>query len=330
MGGIKSDHFRHFCMHCDSAYRILRRHANVILNLFSLMLDAGIHNISEERDKAVFKVEERLKLDLSDEASSMHIFGVIETSMNFLSMNVGIVMDVLHELRQNLSWESSRKLSPPFVENKGFCRLSDHCRLNPMTELSKHLSRTEIDIDDNMMIMSISPSAVPSCTELILGDRVLKINGAPVRTKAEAIAALKASAGSEARIELLRRQFTSPLTAERARKIGLSRLEGFTYFLLSCSKDDSDPVSSFGFTLKLLKNRAHVIALDPKGVASNFFCLGDALLDLDGTPIPFNDLEFVRGYTQKFNKFVQKSRFFVIGTPINSYSSELKLHTHCS
>ncbi|VDM58565.1 unnamed protein product [Angiostrongylus costaricensis] len=105
MGGIKSDHFRHFCMHCDSAYRILRRHANVILNLFSLMLDAGIQNISEERDKAVFKVsEQRLRLDLSDEASSMHIFGVIETSMNFLSMNVGIVMDVLHELRQNLSW----------------------------------------------------------------------------------------------------------------------------------------------------------------------------------------------------------------------------------
>ncbi|EYC37933.1 hypothetical protein Y032_0756g2089 [Ancylostoma ceylanicum] len=104
MGGIKSDHFRHFCMHCDSAYRILRRHANVILNLFSLMLDAGIHNISEERDKAVFKVEERLRLDLSDEAASMHIFGVIETSMNFLSMNVGIVMDVLHDLRQNLSW----------------------------------------------------------------------------------------------------------------------------------------------------------------------------------------------------------------------------------
>ncbi|WKX92385.1 hypothetical protein Q1695_010425 [Nippostrongylus brasiliensis] len=104
MGGIKSDHFRHFCMHCDSAYRILRRHANVILNLFSLMLDAGIHNISEERDKAVFKVEERLRLDLSDEAASVHIFGVIETSMNFLSMNVGIVMDVLHDLKQNLSW----------------------------------------------------------------------------------------------------------------------------------------------------------------------------------------------------------------------------------
>ncbi|KAK6009385.1 hypothetical protein OSTOST_25707 [Ostertagia ostertagi] len=90
-------------MHCDSAYRILRRHANVILNLFSLCWIL-IHNISEERDKAVFKVEERLRLDLSDEAASVHIFGVIETSMNFLSMNVGIVMDVLHDLKQNLSW----------------------------------------------------------------------------------------------------------------------------------------------------------------------------------------------------------------------------------
>ncbi|KAK6027857.1 phosphoinositide 3-kinase family, accessory domain protein [Ostertagia ostertagi] len=50
------------------------------------------------------KVEERLRLDLSDEAASVHIFGVIETSMNFLSMNVGIVMDVLHDLKQNLSW----------------------------------------------------------------------------------------------------------------------------------------------------------------------------------------------------------------------------------
>uniref|UniRef100_A0A158PBT9 PI3K/PI4K domain-containing protein n=1 Tax=Angiostrongylus cantonensis TaxID=6313 RepID=A0A158PBT9_ANGCA len=121
----------------------------------------------------------------------------------------------------------------------------------------------EIDVDDNMMIMSILPSAIPTCTELIVGDRITKINGLSVKTKADAIIALKASVGSE---------------------------------------ENNDPVSSFGFTLKLLKNRAHVIGLDPKGVASTFFCLGDALLDLDGIPIPFNDLEFVRGYTQKFNK----------------------------
>ncbi|VDO76008.1 unnamed protein product [Heligmosomoides polygyrus] len=116
--------------------------------------------------------------------------------------------------------------------------------------------------------------------------------------------AVQVTVNDETRVkgEVLRRQFTKPLTAERAKKIGLSRIDGFTYFLLTCTKESSDPVSSFGFTLKLLKNRAHVIALDPKGIASIYFCIGDALLDLDGTPIPFNDIEFVRGYTQKFNK----------------------------
>ncbi|KHJ94788.1 hypothetical protein OESDEN_05282 [Oesophagostomum dentatum] len=206
------------------------------------------------------------------------------------------------------------------------------------------------------MIMNIVPAAVTTnCAELIAGDRITKVNGQQVKTKAEVLAALKPlvggpeleanigtlvvsiliqqysnvihrlpfltkiwkveiysftqmlsiglhheKSGTKIKVELLRRQFTKPLSAERAKKIGLARLDGFTYFLLTC--ETSDPVSSFGFTLKLLKNRAHVIALDPKGIASNYFCIGDALLDLDGVPIPFNDIEFVRGYTQKFNK----------------------------
>ncbi|CAJ0588105.1 unnamed protein product [Cylicocyclus nassatus] len=168
----------------------------------------------------------------------------------------------------------------------------------------------DIEVGDNMMIMNIAPSAFfTNCAELIAGDRITKINAMPVKTKAEAVAALKGCVGSDVRVELLRRQFTSPVTAERAKKIGLTRLDGFTYFLLTCVKESTDPVSSFGFTLKLLKNRAHVIALDPKGIASIYFCIGDALLDLDGTPIPFNDIEFVRGYTQKFNK---NNRFTVV------------------
>ncbi|KAK6725664.1 hypothetical protein RB195_004156 [Necator americanus] len=168
----------------------------------------------------------------------------------------------------------------------------------------------DIDVGDNLMIMNIASSAVgTTCAELIAGDRITKINGQPVKTKAEAVAALKSALGSDIKVELLRRQFTKPLTLDRAKKIGLSRLDGFTYFLLTCVKESSDPVSSFGFTLKLLKNRAHVIALDPKGIASIYFCIGDALLDLDGIPIPFNDIEFVRGYTQKFNK---NNRFTVV------------------
>ncbi|XGW23823.1 hypothetical protein V3C99_005776, partial [Haemonchus contortus] len=167
----------------------------------------------------------------------------------------------------------------------------------------------DIDVGDNMMIMSIQASAAPNCAELIAGDRITKVNGQPVKNKAECVAALRAALGNDIRVELLRRQHTKPLTPDRAKKINLQRLEGFTYFLITCVKESTDPVSSFGFTLKLLKNRAHVIALDPKGIASIYFCIGDALLDLDGTPIPFNDIEFVRGYTQKFNK---NGRFTVV------------------
>lgn len=39
-----------------TAFCILRRHANLIINLFSLMLDAGIPDIAVEKEKTVQKV----------------------------------------------------------------------------------------------------------------------------------------------------------------------------------------------------------------------------------------------------------------------------------
>uniref|UniRef100_A0A1I7WP42 PDZ domain-containing protein n=1 Tax=Heterorhabditis bacteriophora TaxID=37862 RepID=A0A1I7WP42_HETBA len=133
-----------------------------------------------------------------------------------------------------------------------------------------------IELNDNLMICGLTTAIAKqeliagkqyflklhTTTAFLIGDRITKINGSSVKNKAEAMKVLGQCGGEESK----------------------------------------DPVSSFGFTLKLLKNRAHVIALDPKGIASIYFCLGDALLDLDGTAIPFNDLEFVRSYTLKFNK----------------------------
>ncbi|CAD6194718.1 unnamed protein product [Caenorhabditis auriculariae] len=98
MGGVKSKQFLKFCQYCDSAYRILRRHANVLLNLFSLMLDAGIPDITSESDKAVFKVEQRLRLELSDEAASKHILSQVEASM---TAKMPIISDIIHDIKQN-------------------------------------------------------------------------------------------------------------------------------------------------------------------------------------------------------------------------------------
>lgn len=61
MGGLNSVHWQEFRRLCYTAFIHLRRHANVVLNLFSLMLDAGIPDIALEPDKAVKKIEVLLR-----------------------------------------------------------------------------------------------------------------------------------------------------------------------------------------------------------------------------------------------------------------------------
>ncbi|KPJ11468.1 Phosphatidylinositol 3-kinase catalytic subunit type 3 [Papilio machaon] len=70
--------------------KLLRRHANLMLNLFSLMVDASVPDIALEPDKAVKKVQDKLRLDLGDE-EAVHYF------QNLLDMSVTAVMAVLVE-----------------------------------------------------------------------------------------------------------------------------------------------------------------------------------------------------------------------------------------
>ncbi|CAI5438733.1 unnamed protein product [Caenorhabditis angaria] len=100
MGGVNGSQFSDFVQYCDSAYRILRRHSNILLNLFSLMLDAGIPDIASEPDKALFKIEQRLRLELSDEAATKHIFSQIETSIH--NSKLGTLSDIIHGWKVNL------------------------------------------------------------------------------------------------------------------------------------------------------------------------------------------------------------------------------------
>lgn len=67
MGGEDSEHFNRFKSYCCQSYNWLRKSANLILNLLSLMGDAGIQDISKrsELPKVLMKVEERFRLDLT-------------------------------------------------------------------------------------------------------------------------------------------------------------------------------------------------------------------------------------------------------------------------
>jgi phosphatidylinositol 3-kinase len=81
MGGLQSDHYQEFRKLCYTAFLHLRRHANLILNLFSLMVGASVPDIALEPDKTVKKVLDKFRLELNDEGAVKHMQELIDTSV---------------------------------------------------------------------------------------------------------------------------------------------------------------------------------------------------------------------------------------------------------
>ncbi|OAQ98168.1 hypothetical protein LLEC1_03579 [Akanthomyces lecanii] len=99
MGGVQSEHYKQFRQYCFLAYAALRKSSNLILNLFSLMIDANIPDIRLEPDKAVLKVRERFHLELNEEEAMVSLGRVIDDA---LASYAPVVIDKLHEWAQAL------------------------------------------------------------------------------------------------------------------------------------------------------------------------------------------------------------------------------------
>ncbi|EGD91659.1 hypothetical protein H112_00763 [Trichophyton rubrum D6] len=97
MGGANSPNYIQFKQYCFTAYITLRKSANLILNLFSLMVDANIPDIRVEPDKAVLKVKERFHLEMTEEEAIRHFDELIINSVNAI---FGAVIDRIHDLVQ--------------------------------------------------------------------------------------------------------------------------------------------------------------------------------------------------------------------------------------
>jgi len=95
MGGAGSEHFMEFKQLCYTAFLHLRRSANLILNLFSLMEDANVPDIALEPDKTVKKVQDKFRLDLSDEEAVQYIQSVIDVSV---SATMAALAERIHKL----------------------------------------------------------------------------------------------------------------------------------------------------------------------------------------------------------------------------------------
>jgi len=81
MGGNNSQGYRTFRSKCCQAYKILRRHAKLIMNLLYLMADSGI--ISDPQF-AILKVEQKFQALMDDEQAEEHFLSLIDESLSAL------------------------------------------------------------------------------------------------------------------------------------------------------------------------------------------------------------------------------------------------------
>ena len=97
MGGPQSKYYKQFKQYCFLAYTALRKSSNLILNLFSLMVDANIPDIRMDPNGAVLRVRERFHLELTEDEAIMHFERVIEDTLTAFAP---VVIDKLHEWAQ--------------------------------------------------------------------------------------------------------------------------------------------------------------------------------------------------------------------------------------
>lgn len=97
MGGINSEHYQEFRKQCYTAYLHLRRHANLILNLFGLMVDANVPDIALEPDKTVKKVQDKFRLDLTDEEAVHNMQNLIDESVTSV---MPALVEQIHKIAQ--------------------------------------------------------------------------------------------------------------------------------------------------------------------------------------------------------------------------------------
>lgn len=99
MGGLESTEYRQFCSLACQAFNALRKNAGLVLNLLYLMSDAGIEDLSNnpsaDADGIITKVEERFRLDLTDEQAERFFLTLISDSLAAIAPRL---MDVFHSI----------------------------------------------------------------------------------------------------------------------------------------------------------------------------------------------------------------------------------------
>ncbi|OMJ20410.1 Phosphatidylinositol 3-kinase, nodule isoform [Smittium culicis] len=88
-----------FKSNCFISYSLLRKieNSNLIVSLFNLMAKSGLPDISDEPDRAIMFIENRLRLDLNDEMATQFLQNTINDSISALFPQV---METIHKWAQ--------------------------------------------------------------------------------------------------------------------------------------------------------------------------------------------------------------------------------------
>merc|ERR1739845_127761 len=95
MGGSNSPGYQSFKSKCCQAYKIMRRHAKLILNLLYLMTDSGIKDLSGDPQFSLLKVEQKFQEMMDDEHAEKHFLSLIDESVTAL---FPVLMERVHRI----------------------------------------------------------------------------------------------------------------------------------------------------------------------------------------------------------------------------------------
>jgi len=95
MGGNNSPGYQSFKSKCCQAFKILRRHAKLIINLLYLMTDSGIKDLSGDPQFAILKVEQKFQAMMDDEQAEGYFLNLIDESVSAL---FPVMWEKLHKM----------------------------------------------------------------------------------------------------------------------------------------------------------------------------------------------------------------------------------------